>query len=158
MRCVRVPRAGSLVLWLRHRWKTAFIKRLLVFMRIFRTIVSWRTRKKWGQGNYVSVRGSKLLGLKKGKKRLKSSGFLFICISFSETSKYGSWLQIPYSGSESFVYVAETTMRAYSTTVLPTINITGKWRQCQVCFRIERKKREKYNTIYSGVYVQCPTQ
>ena len=29
---------------------------------------------------------------KKAKKALKSSGFLFVCIIFSETSKYGSWL------------------------------------------------------------------
>ena len=35
---------------------------------------------------------------------------------FSETSKHGSWMQTPSSISESFVYVAETPARAYSTT------------------------------------------
>ena len=57
-------------------------------------------------GNYVPMRGSKLLGEKKVKGRENSRFF------FSEPSEDGSWLQIPDPTSESFVDVAKTSARA----------------------------------------------
>ena len=57
--------------------------------------------------NYVAVRACTSLGPKKGKTGQKSSGFLFICIIFSETSKCGSWLQ-SLTLFSSHTYVAET--------------------------------------------------
>ena len=58
-------------------------------------IILLGTYPKSLQAKYLfSVMGSKLVSPKKGKKglKLKGSGFLFICIVFSETSKYASWL------------------------------------------------------------------
>ena len=49
--------------------KAAFTKSLLVSRKVFwTTVLIWRTRKNCRQANYVAVRGSKLLGPRKGKK------------------------------------------------------------------------------------------
>ena len=71
-------------------------------------LVLERSRNTYGPKKNIPVRGCTSLGSKKGEKGRKSSGFLFICINSSETSIYGSWLQIPYSIFKSYVYFAET--------------------------------------------------
>ena len=71
-------------------------------------IHSHRRRRWYRTQNYVTMIDSKLLGLKKakqGKTRQNSSGFLFVRLYYSETSKYGYWLQLPYSSFESYVYI-----------------------------------------------------
>ena len=49
-----------------------------------------------------------LMGPKKCKNGPKISGFSYVCVNHSTTTEYGSWLQISYSNSKSYVYVAET--------------------------------------------------
>ena len=48
------------------------------------------------------------MGPQKGKNGPRSSGFLFVCSTFSEISKYVSCLQIPYSVCTSLLYFSET--------------------------------------------------
>ena len=70
--------------------KTDFTTSLLFTRRMIQ-LFSTRTRKACRPKYFIPVRGSKLLSPKKDKNGLKGSGF-FLCINFSETSKYVSWL------------------------------------------------------------------
>ena len=77
--------------------------------------------------------GSTSLGPKKGKKGLKSSGFLHYCIKYSTTTtKYGSWMQIPHYNSKSYVSAAQTPTRGF---LRVTASLLGGAARRAVCMK-----------------------
>ena len=82
---------GSLVRWLHHWWKNGFYHEFTVNQADDITLLDSYPKSLLAK-YVIPVRGGKLLSPKKAKKGQRSSWFLFICIIFSETSKYGSWL------------------------------------------------------------------
>ena len=107
---------GSLVRWQRlHLRKSGFHQAFAVLQAdVLSLLGTWP--KHLRKRTFRSRESCTSLGPKRGKKGLKSSGFLFICIISPETSKYGSWLCIPYSLFKSYAYVAETPTRVCLTT------------------------------------------
>ena len=95
--------------------KTAFTKDLLVSRRIFWTIKLAYLKKLWSRKSFPWGVLS-CWAQKKAKKGIKKPKLLQIYICSSETSKYGSWLRIPYHFFKPLVFVAETPTRGYSKT------------------------------------------
>ena len=60
------------------------------------------------------MKGSKLLGLKKGEEGLKALGSCLVA-TLHEISKYGYCVEIPFSISKSVACLDQTPTRAYST-------------------------------------------
>ena len=95
-----ISRAGASVLCYFTDEKTAFTNfaSLQAVVLIYSNNIKLMYPTKCGPRNFVPVKGIKLLSPEEGqkgqKKTLKQNGFWFICMAFSETSKYGSWLQM----------------------------------------------------------------